>query len=108
MEGDPEIAREEATRLVALAGAAGVDSNLTVDKAEALYGESAESVCNIFDDGLNSAESLLVTGNPSGRRAKLTTEDSAEYGRLVVRVYCPEHLDTYDGEIEDLRLAGSD
>lgn len=86
----------EARQLVSAAQAAGVAPGLTVQTAEALYGSSAPQVCDVLADGISSAEAMLLTGNPAGRRPKLVTADAVTYGRLVVQTYCPDHLATYD------------
>ena len=75
---------------------AGVASGLTVETAEALYGTSAPQICDALDGGVSSAESLLLTGNPAGRRGKVVTTDAITYERLVVQTYCPDQLSTYD------------
>ena len=64
--------------------------------AESLYGSSAPQICDALDGGVSSAESLLLTLKPSGRRAKVITTDAITYERLVVQTYCPDQLSTYD------------
>ena len=56
----------------------------------------------MLDGGVSSAESLLLSGNPSGRREKLITTDAVTYGRLVVKTYCPDELSTYDDLVADI------
>jgi hypothetical protein len=92
----------KAQTLVAAAHQAGVASGLTVSVAESMYGTSAPSICKVLDDGISSAESLLVSGNPSDRRAKLVTTDAITYERLVVKTYCPDKLSTYDDLVSDI------
>ena len=70
--------------------------------AESLYGTSAPQICDVLDGGVSSAESLLLTGNPAGRRAKLITTDAITYERLVVQTYCPDELSTYDDLVSDI------
>jgi hypothetical protein len=92
----------DAQRLVSAAHSAGVASGLTVGVAESLYGSSAPQVCDALEGGVSSTESMLLTGNPSGRRPKLVTTDAITYGRLVVQSYCPEHLVAYDDLVADI------
>ena len=73
-----------------------------MEVAESLYGTSAPQVCDALEGGVSSAESLLLTGNPSGRRAKIVTTDAVTYGRLVVKTYCPDQLSTYDDLVADI------
>jgi hypothetical protein len=89
-------AASRAAQLVSSAHSAGVAPGLTPDVAESLYGTSAPQVCDALDDGVGSAESLLLLGNPAGRRAKVISTDAITYGRLVVQAYCPDQLSTYD------------
>ena len=51
---------------------------------------------------MSTAESLLLTGNPAGRRGKLVTTDAVTYERLVVQTYCPDQLSTYDDLVSDI------
>jgi len=90
--GDAALAEQ----LVTAADAAGVAPGMTVAVAESLYGGSAAQICDALDGGVSSAESMLLTLNPSGRRAKLITDDAITYERLVVQTYCPDELSTYD------------
>ncbi len=101
-------AKEQATEtanaksLVSAAHAAGVADGLTVGVAESLYGTSAPQLCDVLKDGISSAESMLLTGSPSGRRGKLITTDAVTYERLVVKTYCPHELTTYDDLVADI------
>jgi hypothetical protein len=95
-------AKTDAKTLVAAAHSAGVAPDLTVSVAESLYGTSASQICDVLKDGVSSAESLLLSGNPSGRRPKLVTSDAVTYERLVVKTYCPDELSTYDGLVADI------
>ena len=71
--------------------------------AEALYGTSAPQICDVLDGGVSSAESLLLTGNPAGRRRRSSiTTDAVTYERLVVKTYCPDELSTYDDLVDDI------
>ena len=88
--------QSDAQHLVSAAQSAGVASGLTVGVAESLYGTSAPQICDVLDGGVSSAESLLLTGNPAGRRPKVITTDAITYERLVVQTYCPNNLSTYD------------
>lgn len=94
--------RAKAEKLVKATESAGVAPGLTVDTAEALYGDSAAPVCDALDGGVGNVEQLLLTGNVTGRRDKVITEDAVTYGRLVVQVYCPDELDTYDDLVDDI------
>ena len=102
--GAEEQATEEADAktLVSAAHAAGVATGLTVEVAESLYGTSASQICDVLKDGVSSAESMLLSGNPSGRREKLVTTDAVTYERLVVKTYCPDELSTYDDLVADI------
>jgi hypothetical protein len=102
--GAEEKATEQANAktLVSAAHAAGVAPGLTVEVAESLYGTSAPQICDVLKDGVSSAESLLLSGNPSGRREKLVTTDAVTYERLVVKTYCPDELSTYDDLVADI------
>ena len=84
------------------AHSAGVAPGLTVGVAESLYGTSAPQICDVLKDGVSSAESLLLSGNPSGRRPKIVTTDAVTYERLVVKTYCPDELSTYDDLVADI------
>ena len=92
----------KAQQLVSAAHQAGVASGLTASVAESMYGTSAPSICKVLDGGISSAESLLLSGNPSGRREKLVTTDAITYERLVVKTYCPDNLSTYDDLVSDI------
>jgi hypothetical protein len=102
--GAEEQATEDAhaKSLVSAAHAAGVAPDLTVGVAESLYGTSAPQICDVLKDGISSAESLLLTGNPSGRRGKLITTDTVTFERLVVKTYCPDQLKAYDDLVADI------
>ena len=91
-----------AETLVAAAHAAGLAPGLTTAVAESLYGSSAAQVCGALDGGVSSAESMLLTLNPSGRRAKVITDDAITYERLVVQTYCPDELSTYDDLVSEI------
>jgi len=91
-----------AEQLVSAAQAAGVAPGLTVAVAESMYGSSAAQICDALDGGVGSAESMLLTLNPSGRRAKLITDDAITYERLVVQTYCPDELSTYDDLVSEI------
>lgn len=84
------------------AHSAGVAPRLTVGVAESLYGTSAPQICDALDGGVSSAESVLLKGNPAGRRGKLVTTDAVTYERLVVQTYCPSNLSTYDDLVADI------
>jgi hypothetical protein len=94
--------KADAQKLVSAAHKAGVATDLTVDVAESLYGTSAPQICDVLEDGVSSAESLLLSGNPSGRREKLVTTDAVTYERLVVQTYCPDELSTYEDLVADI------
>lgn len=96
--GDAALAEQ----LVSAAQAAGVAPGMSVAVAESLYGSSAAQVCDALDGGVSSAESMLLTLNPSGRRAKLITTDAIAYERLVVQTYCPDELSTYDDLVSEI------
>jgi len=92
---DPR-AQADAQKLVSAAQSAGVAPELTVEVAEALYGTTAPQICGALAGGISSAESLLLNGNPAGRRVKLITDRAITYERLVVQNYCPDDLPAYD------------
>ena len=94
--------KADAQKLVSAAHSAGVAPDLTVEVAESLYGTSASQICDVLKDGVSSAESMLLSGNPSGRREKLVTTDAVAYERLVVKTYCPDELSTYDDLVADI------
>ena len=56
----------------------------------------------LLDGGVSSAESLLLTGNPAGRREKLITTDAVTLGGLVVKTYCPENESAYKDLVSDI------
>jgi hypothetical protein len=95
-------AQTDAQQLVTAAHSAGVAEGLTAGVAESLYGTSAPQVCDALDGGVAPVESMLLTGNPAGRRTKLVTVDAVTYGRLVVQIYCPDHLSTYDDLVSSI------
>jgi hypothetical protein len=99
---DEATEQSQAETLVSAAHSAGVAPGLTVEVAESLYGTSASQICDVLKDGVSSAESLLLSGNPSGRREKLVTTDAVTYERLVVKTYCPDELSTYDDLVADI------
>jgi hypothetical protein len=105
---DQAVEREKAEQLVSATQAAGVAPHLTVDLAEALYGTDAPTVCDVFEGGLTTAERNDLLGNPSGRRSKTITTDAVEYGRIVVRTYCPDELANYNKVATDLDPIESD
>jgi hypothetical protein len=94
--------KSQAEALVTAAHSAGVAPGLTVGVAESLYGTSAPQICDVLDGGVSSAETLLLTGNPAGRREKLITTDAVTYERLVVKTYCPDDLSTYEDLVADI------
>jgi hypothetical protein len=94
--------KSDAEQLVSAAHSAGVAPRLTVGVAEALYGTDAPQICDALSGGISSAESLLLTGNPAGRRWKLVTTDAITYERLVVQTYCPDQLSAYDDLVSDI------
>ena len=95
-DADKATEQQKAEQLVAATQAAGVAPHLTVEVAESLYGTDAATVCDVFQDGLTTAERNDLLGNPAGRRTKTITTDAVEYGRLVVQTYCPDELANYD------------
>ena len=99
---DDEAARSKAEQLVAATSDAGVAPRLTVEVAEALYGDDAAALCDVFEDGLTSTEQLILLGNPSGRRHKTITDSSIEYAELVVRTYCPDVIDEFHDVVTEL------
>lgn len=99
---DKATEQSRAEQLVKEAKSAGVGSGLTVSSAEALYGTNASQLCDALDGGVSSAESLLLTGNPSGRREKLITTDAVTLGGLVVKTYCPDNESTYKNLVADI------
>ena len=75
---------------------------MTVDVAAALYGADAAGVCDVFEDGLNSNEYLLLLGNPANRRRKMITTDSVSYMRVVVATYCPDRQLEFEDVVANL------
>jgi len=98
------LAKHRAEELVAATEAAGVAQNLTVENAEALYGRSADSVCEVFN---GSDDELNLPGNPAGNHYRVFTEEAVEYTRLVVKTYCPDRLDNFEDAVDELEIAGS-
>jgi hypothetical protein len=92
----------KAEQLVKETDSAGVAEGLTVQTAESLYGTSAPQICDALDAGIGSAASMLLTGNPSGRRPKLVTTDAVTYAGLVVSVYCPDQTKAFDDLLADI------
>jgi hypothetical protein len=105
---DRATEQQRAEQLVAATQAAGVAPHLTIDLAESLYGTGAPTVCDVFADGLTTAERNDLWGNPTGRRAKIITTDAITYGRLVVEVYCPDELPHFDAAVASLDPVKSD
>ena len=100
--GDDAQSRAKAERFVAAVHTAGLAPRLTVEVAEALYGNDAAAVCDAFDGPLSSVERLILLGNPSDRRHKTITTHSVEYALVVVETYCPDHLPHIVDVVEDL------
>jgi hypothetical protein len=101
-ESDEAKQQALATQLVAAAQAAGVAPRLTPAVAESLYGTDAPGVCDTFEGGLSTSEQNLLRGNPALGRRKAITDRAITYGRIVVETYCPDKLDEYDDEVDDL------
>jgi hypothetical protein len=99
---DKATEQEKAQQLVSAAHASGLAPHLTVDIAEALYGKDAAGVCDVFKDGLTTAERNDLLGNSANRRPKTITTNAIDYGRLVVKTYCPDELSRYNGIVDDL------
>ena len=99
--------QEKAQQLVSAAHAAGLAPHLTVEVAEALYGEDAAGVCDVFEGGLTTAERNDLLGNVANRRPKTITTNAIDYGRLVVKTYCPDELSRYDSVVSDLNPVSS-
>ena len=89
-DDDEAAEKASAEQLVEATQAAGVAPRLTVGVAESLYGTDAPGVCDVFDDGLSTAEQNLILGNPGHGRRKTITDEAVIYGRLVVQTYCPD------------------
>lgn len=106
--GEGSAEQQKAQELVSSAHAAGVAPHLTVEVAEALYGNDAAGVCKAFEGGLTTSERNDVLGNPANRRPKTITTDAITYGRLVVKTYCPDELSRYDAIVKDLNPVDSD
>ncbi|MGB0101399.1 MAG: hypothetical protein WBP61_14070 [Nocardioides sp.] len=101
-DGAQARSESHAQELVAATQSAGVAPGLTAQVAESLYGDSAPQICGVLDDGVSTAEQLLVSGNPAGRREKLISTDAITYEGLVVQTYCPGHSDAYDDLVADI------
>jgi hypothetical protein len=100
--GQGSAEQEKAQQLVSAAHASGLAPHMTVDIAEALYGEDAASVCDVFEGGLTTSERNDLLGNPANRRAKTITTNAIDYGRLVVKTYCPDELSRFNSIVSDL------
>ena len=105
---DKATETQKAEQLVAALHAAGLAPHLTAEVAEALYGTDAPAVCDVFADGLTTAERNDLLGNPSGRRAKTITTDAVAYGHIVVTTYCPAELANYQSAVQHLDPVESD
>ena len=103
-DSDDDEATEKALaeQLVIAAHDAGLAPRLTVDVAASLYGTDAPAVCDVFDDGLSTAEKNVILGNPAHGRRKTITDDAVAYGGLVVQTYCPDVLPEYEDAVADL------
>ena len=99
---DKAAEQQKAEQLVAATHAAGVAPHLTVELAASLYGTDAPTVCDVFADGLTTAERNDLFGNPTGRRAKVITTDAITYDRLVAEIYCPDELPHFDAAVASL------
>lgn len=97
-----ETEKSNAQKLVKATRSAGVAPDLTVSAAEALYGTSAPQICDVLEGGIGSAESLVLKGNPAGRREKLITNDAVTYERLVVKTYCPDEIDSFNDLVDGI------
>lgn len=104
---DKATEQQRAQQLVDAAHASGIAPHLTVEVAEALYGKDAPAVCDVFESGLTTAERNDLLGNPANRRTKTITTNAIDYGRLVVKAYCPDELDRYNSIVEDLNPVSS-
>ena len=102
-DADEADAEAKAERLVVLAESQGYD-RLTVQIAEVVYGTSAPTVCGAFDSGWHRDLAIYHGRNPSGRLAQQVGPDLLAFDRLVIEVYCPEHLQDFDEFVGDLRL----
>ncbi len=76
--GKGSAEQQKAQELVSSAHAAGVAPHLTVEVAEALYGNDAAGVCKVFEGGLTTAERNDLLGNPANRRPKTITTDAID------------------------------
>lgn len=86
---------DKAARFTAKVNEAGVGPAMTPRIAKSLYGNDGGAICAALKN--NPAGLLLGWG-----RVTLTAtpeehaDDLIAYDRLVVQVYCPEHLDTFE------------
>ena len=99
---DEATEKERAEQLVDAVHAAGLAPRLTVDVAESMYGTDAPAMCDVYDDGLSTAEKNVILGNPAQGRRKTITDDAVAYGAIVVQTYCPDSLDEYEDAVADL------
>ena len=77
---DDDAAEQASAATVAATQAAGVAPWLTVGVAESLYGTDAPGVCDVFDDGLSTAEQNDLLGNRAtgvARRSPMTPSPTA-------------------------------
>lgn len=101
-DADAATEQQKAESLVQATQAAGVAPRLTVDIAESLYGTSAPAVCDVFDGGLSTSESLILLGNPANGRRKTITTNAVTYAQLVVETYCPDELGDFNDAVAGL------
>ncbi|MER5481349.1 hypothetical protein ABT026_30875 [Streptomyces sp. NPDC002734] len=86
---------DKAARFAAKVNEAGVGPEMTPRIAKSLYGNDGGAICAALKD--NPAGLLLGWG-----RGTLTAtpeehaDDLIAYDRYVVKVYCPEQLDTFE------------
>jgi hypothetical protein len=62
----------------------------------------------VFEGGLTTAERNDLLGNPANKRPKTITTNAIDYGRLVVKTYCPDELTRYNKIVKDLNPVSSD
>lgn len=88
-----------ADRLEEEAHATGIAPELDEDIALSLYGDDAEVVCGPLEGDPNALvwSRMRLEGMPEE-----VTDDLVAYDRLVVEVYCPDRLDTYDDLLDRL------
>ena len=103
-DSDADEAKEQdlAQQLVSALHQEGLAPRLTVDVAASMYGTDASGVCDVFDDGLSTAEKNVILGNPAHGRRKTITDDAVAYGTVVVKTYCPDVLPEYQDAVADL------